>query len=430
MSEPLLNITNLGVAFQQPDTTITAVKNASLHIDSGESVALVGESGSGKSVTALSILQLLPYPPAIHSSESSVWFRGQELIGGTQKQLHTVRGNRISMIFQEPLTSLNPLHTIEKQISEIVMVHKGLTKTAARGKTISLLEQVGINDPVQRLASYPHQLSGGQRQRVMIAMALANEPDLLIADEATTALDVTIQAQILKLLTGLQKRLHMVLLFITHDLGIVRTIAQRVYVMNQGEIVESGHTEQVFSQPQHPYTQQLLAAEPQGSPVVGPPNARTLMETKDLAVWFPVKKGILRRTVRHIKAVDGVTVRVREGHTVGVVGESGSGKTTLGLALLRLESSRGTLRYAGRDLQGLNQNALRPLRQEIQIVFQDPFSSLSPRMSVARIIEEGLVVHRIGHNAKEREQRIIRALEEVRLDPDSRHRYPHEFSGG
>jgi len=430
MSEPLLNITNLGVAFQQPDTTITAVKNASLHIDSGESVALVGESGSGKSVTALSILQLLPYPPAIHSSESSVWFRGQELIGGTQKQLHTVRGNRISMIFQEPLTSLNPLHTIEKQISEIVMVHKGLTKTAARRKTISLLEQVGINDPVQRLASYPHQLSGGQRQRVMIAMALANEPDLLIADEATTALDVTIQAQILKLLTGLQKRLHMALLFITHDLGIVRTIAQRVYVMNQGEIVESGHTEQVFSQPQHPYTQQLLAAKPQGSPVVGPPNARTLMETKDLAVWFPVKKGILRRTVRHIKAVDGVTVRVREGHTVGVVGESGSGKTTLGLALLRLESSRGTLRYAGRDLQGLNQNALRPLRQEMQIVFQDPFSSLSPRMSVARIIEEGLVVHRIGHNAKEREQRIIRALEEVRLDPDSRHRYPHEFSGG
>ncbi|MBT8419454.1 MAG: dipeptide ABC transporter ATP-binding protein, partial [Gammaproteobacteria bacterium] len=430
MPKPLLKITNLGVEFHQPGTSITAVRKASLHVGPGESVALVGESGSGKSVMALSILQLLPCPPAIYTPGSSIVFQEQELIGAPKSQLRSVRGNRVSMIFQEPLTSLNPLHTVEKQVGEVMMAHKGLSRMAARKKTIALLEQVGITNPIQRLAAYPHQLSGGQRQRIMIAMALANEPDLLIADEATTALDVTIQIQILQLLTTLQKRFDMALLFITHDLGIVRTIANRVYVMNQGEIVESGLVDEVFSRPQHPYTQRLLAAEPRGNPISAAPNARTLVEAKNLSVWFPIKKGILRRTVAHIKAVDGITLRVREGHTVGVVGESGSGKTTLGLALLRLETSRGILKYAGRDIQGLNQTTLRPLRREMQIVFQDPFSSLSPRMSVGEIIAEGLLVHRIGRDAAKREELVIRILDEVRLDPESRYRYPHEFSGG
>nr|VFJ63023.1 MAG: microcin C transport system ATP-binding protein [Candidatus Kentron sp. FW]VFJ68984.1 MAG: microcin C transport system ATP-binding protein [Candidatus Kentron sp. FW] len=428
--EPLLKITDLGVRFHQSEADVVALEKASLTINPGEAVALVGESGSGKSVTALSILQLLPYPPAVHSSGSSIRFRGQELIGASKARLRAVRGNRISMIFQEPLTSLNPLHTVERQISEVMMVHKGLMKTHAREKTIALLEQVGIVNPEQRLAAYPHQLSGGQRQRVMIAMALANRPDLLIADEATTALDVTIQAQILRLLTSLQKRFGMALLFITHNLGIVRAVADRVYVMNRGEIVESGIVREVFSRPQHPYTRQLLAAEPRGKPAPPATYAETLVEAKSLKVWFPIKKGILRRTVDHIKAVDDVTLRIREGQTVGVVGESGSGKTTLGLALLRLETSTGTICYAGREIQGLRQTALRPLRREMQIVFQDPFSSLSPRMSVAKIIGEGLAVHRIGRNSDEREGLIIKALDEVRLDPRSRHRYPHEFSGG
>nr|VFJ77457.1 MAG: microcin C transport system ATP-binding protein [Candidatus Kentron sp. FW] len=428
--EPLLKVTDLGVRFHQSGADVVALEKASLTINPGEAVALVGESGSGKSVTALSILQLLPYPPAVHSSGSSIRFQGQELIGASKARLRAVRGNRISMIFQEPLTSLNPLHTVERQISEVMMVHKGLTKTQAREKTITLLEQVGIANSEQRLAAYPHQLSGGQRQRVMIAMALANRPDLLIADEATTALDVTIQAQILRLLTSLRKQFGMALLFITHNLGIVRTVADRVYVMNRGEIVESGIVREVFSRPQHPYTRQLLAAEPRGKPAPPATCAETLVEAKSLKVWFPIKKGILRRTVDHIKAVDDVTLRIREGQTVGVVGESGSGKTTLGLALLRLESSTGTICYAGREIQGLRQAALRPLRREMQIVFQDPFSSLSPRMSVARIIGEGLSVHQVGQNSSEREALIIKALDEVSLDPQSRHRYPHEFSGG
>nr|VFK57868.1 MAG: microcin C transport system ATP-binding protein [Candidatus Kentron sp. TUN]VFK66704.1 MAG: microcin C transport system ATP-binding protein [Candidatus Kentron sp. TUN] len=429
-SDPLLKITNLGVRFNQSGTTVVAVEKASLDINPGETVALVGESGSGKSVTALSILQLLPYPLATHSHSSSIRFRGQELINASKAKLRAVRGNRISMIFQEPLTSLNPLHTVEKQVGEVMMVHQGLTRTNARKKTIALLHQVGITNSEQRLMAYPHQLSGGQRQRVMIAMALANQPDLLIADEATTALDVTIQSQILQLLTTLQKRLGMALLFITHNLGIVRKVADRVYVMNQGEIVESGVVTQVFARPQHPYTQRLLAAEPRGEPVSPSTDAPILVETENLKVWFPIKKGLLRRTVTHIKAVDDITLRIREGQTVGVVGESGSGKTTLGLALLRLETSTGTIRYAGREIQGLRQAALRPLRREMQIVFQDPFSSLSPRMSVAKIIEEGLAVHGIGGNSMAREALIIKALDEVRLDPQSRHRYPHEFSGG
>nr|VFJ92892.1 MAG: microcin C transport system ATP-binding protein [Candidatus Kentron sp. LFY] len=429
-SEPLLEVTNLGIRFNQSETTVVAVEKVSLHINPGEAVALVGESGSGKSVTALSILQLLPYPAAVHSPGSSIRFRGQELIGASKAKLRAVRGNRISMIFQEPLTSLNPLHTVERQIGEVMMVHKGLTRKSARRETIALLEQVGIGNPEQRLMSYPHQLSGGQRQRVMIAMALANRPDLLIADEATTALDVTIQTQILELLTTLQKRFGMALLFITHNLGIVRAVTDRVYVMNQGEIVESGIVRKVFTRPNHPYTRRLLAAEPRGKPALPTTSADTLIAARNLRVWFPIKKGILRRTTEHIKAVDDITLQVREGQTVGVVGESGSGKTTLGLALLRLEASTGTICYAGRDIQGLRQAALRPLRREMQIVFQDPFSSLSPRMSVAKIIGEGLAVHRIGESPMDREMLIISALEEVRLDPRSRHRYPHEFSGG
>nr|VFK22192.1 MAG: microcin C transport system ATP-binding protein [Candidatus Kentron sp. MB]VFK32597.1 MAG: microcin C transport system ATP-binding protein [Candidatus Kentron sp. MB]VFK75990.1 MAG: microcin C transport system ATP-binding protein [Candidatus Kentron sp. MB] len=429
-SEPLLEVTDLEVRFNQSGTDVVAVEGASLYINPGEAVALVGESGSGKSVTALSILQLLPYPMAAHSSDSSIRFLGEELIGAAKARLRSVRGDRISMIFQEPLTSLNPLHTVEKQVGEVMMTHRGLGRSRAREETICLLKQVGIANPERRLAAYPHQLSGGQRQRVMIAMALANQPDLLIADEATTALDVTIQAQILKLLTTLQKRARMALLFITHNLGIVRRVADRVYVMNRGRIVESGPVQMVFTQPQHPYTRGLLAAEPREKSTPPDDSARILVETRALRVWFPIKKGLLRRTVEHVKAVDEITLQVREGQTVGVVGESGSGKTTLGLALLRLAASTGTIRYAGREIQRLRQTALRPLRREMQIVFQDPFSSLSPRMSVGNIIGEGLSVHEMGGAPEEREALIVRALEEVRLDPETRHRYPHEFSGG
>jgi microcin C transport system ATP-binding protein len=341
-----------------------------------------------------------------------------------------MRGNAISMIFQEPMTSLNPLHTVEKQVGEALRLHKGLSRTAAVQRTEELLELVGIPDPASRLASFPHQLSGGQRQRVMIAMALANEPQLLIADEPTTALDVTIQAQVLQLLKDLQAQLGMAMLFITHDLGVVRKMADRVYVMTAGRVVEEGPVAAIFNQPQHSYTQHLLAAEPKGEPVAALPDARQVMQADALRVWFPVKRGVLRRTVDHIKAVDGVTLEVREGHTVGVVGESGSGKTTLGLALLRLQSSRGTIRFNAQDIQGARDNVLRPIRREMQMVFQDPFGSLSPRMSVKEIIEEGLLVHQLGGSAAERERLIVAALEEVGLASDSCQRYPHEFSGG
>ena len=430
MSEALLDIRSLSVDFRQPGAAMRAVRNVSLSVSPGETVGLVGESGSGKSVTALSVLQLLPYPLAHHPPGSSIRFRGQELLGAPPHTLREVRGNDIAMIFQEPMTSLNPLHTVEKQITETLMLHKGLGRTAARGRTLELLDLVGIPDPEQRLQSYPHQLSGGQRQRVMIAMALANEPDLLIADEPTTALDVTIQAQVLGLLAELQARLGMAILLITHDLGIVRKMASRVYVMQGGDVVETGDVEQVFEQPRHPYTQRLLAAEPSGDPVPAPADATTVIEGRDVKVWFPVKRGVLRRTVDHIKAVDGISITVREGHTVGVVGESGSGKTTLGLALLRLERSRGKIRFDDRDIQGWSSTQMRPLRREMQIVFQDPFGSLSPRLSIGQIIAEGLEVHGLAGDEREREAQIIRALEEVHLDPETRHRYPHEFSGG
>jgi microcin C transport system ATP-binding protein len=424
----LLAIENLSTSFDTAGHTVDAVREVSFAIERGETLALVGESGSGKSVTALSVLQLLPYPTARHPS-GSIRFAGRELLGASSSELEAIRGDRIAMIFQEPMTSLNPLHRVEKQIGETLLLHKGLSPERARVRTLELLDRVGIPDAEERLTAFPHELSGGQRQRVMIAMALANEPELLIADEPTTALDVTIQAQILKLLKELQAELGMAMLLITHDLGIVRKVADRVCVMSRGRIVEQAAVARLFASPQHAYTRHLLAAEPGGRPPPPPPMAETVMEGRDVRVWFPIRKGVLRRSVGHVKAVDGIGVAVRERETVGVVGESGSGKTTLGLALLRLERSRGEVRYRDRDLQGLSWSATRPLRRELQIVFQDPFASLSPRMPVGRIVGEGLAIHRLGDEA-ERERRIVRVLEEVGIDPESRHRYPHEFSGG
>ena len=427
--EKLLSIRGLSVSFGQGDREVRAVKNISFDIGEGETVALVGESGSGKSVTALSVIQLLPYPLAHHPS-GSIKFRGQELMGAPNSELHSIRGDRIAIIFQEPMTSLNPLHTIERQVGEIMMVHKGLDKAQARERIIDLLTQVGLPEVESRLKDYPHQLSGGQRQRVMIAMALANDPDLLIADEPTTALDVTIQAQILKLLRDLQQKRGLSMLLITHDLGIVRKVADRVCVMTGGEIVEAGETEEIFERPVHAYTKHLLAAEPKGHPGKPREDAAEIMATDDLKVWFPIKRGVLRRTIGHIKAVDGVTMRVREGHTVGVVGESGSGKTTLAMGLLRLQSSMGDIRFRGNNIHELGWKELRPLRREMQIVFQDPYGSLSPRMSIGQIIEEGLLVHGGAGNYHERRTLIAGALTEVGLEPDMQDRYPHEFSGG
>jgi microcin C transport system ATP-binding protein len=429
MTGPLLQIRDLSVSFDTPGGEVQAVRHLSLDISKGESVALVGESGSGKSVTALSILQLLPYPPARHPS-GSIRFEGQEMVGAPEPVLRRVRGNRVAIIFQEPMTSLNPLHTIEKQVSEVLFVHKALGRAAAHARTLELLRLVGLRQAEQRLDAYPHQLSGGERQRVMIAMALANEPDLLIADEPTTALDVTIQAQILTLLKRLQAQFGMALLLITHDLSIVRKIAGRVCVMTQGEIVESGPTAEIFEQPHHPYTRHLLEAEPKGQPLVAPAGAPAMMAARDVKVWFPIKGGLLRRTVDYLRAVDGISVTVREGHTVGIVGESGSGKTTFGLALLRLLRSEGGITFCGRDIQGLGSKTLRPLRREIQVVFQDPYGSLSPRMSVGQIIGEGLRVHGLGGDPGERRAMIDQVLREVGLDPDIQNRYPHEFSGG
>jgi microcin C transport system ATP-binding protein len=426
---PLLQVQDLSVVFRQGAREIVAVDRISFDIRKGEAVALVGESGSGKSVTALSVLKLLPYPTARHPS-GSIRFKAEELLKLDEQSIRRVRGDDIAIIFQEPMTSLNPLHTIERQIAEILELHRGVTGAAARARVIELLREVGIPDPEGRLASYPHQLSGGQRQRVMIAMALANEPDLLIADEPTTALDVTVQAQILQLLKSLQKRLGMAMLFITHDLGIVRKIAERVCVMRYGKIVEQGAVERVFSAPVHPYTRALLSAEPKPDPAPLQPRAPVVIKTDELKVWFPIRRGLLRRTVGHIKAVDGVSIEVRKGETLGVVGESGSGKTTLGLAILRLISSQGPIVFMGNALQGLKFKSMRPFRRDMQIVFQDPYGSLSPRMSISDIIEEGLWVHHPKMSRQEREQRVVRALVDVGLEPESRFRYPHEYSGG
>jgi len=426
----LLDIRDLTVAFGGN----AAVRGVSFDIWPGETVALVGESGSGKSVTALSVLQLLPYPQARHGPGSSVLWKGQELMGAPEPTLRRIRGNEIAIIFQEPMTSLNPLHTVERQIGEILALHKGLRGDVARARTLELLDLVGIPDAAARLGAFPHQLSGGQRQRVMIAMALANEPDLLIADEPTTALDVTIQAQILTLLGDLQQRLGMAMLLITHDLGIVRKIADRVCVMTAGEIVEQGPTEQVFIEPQHDYTARLLAAEPKGDPRPVDERAATVLQASDVRVWFPIQRGLLKRTVGHIKAVDGVNVKVRAGETVGIVGESGSGKTTLALAMLRLQKCTGRLAFLGREIQGIDARDLRPLRRDMQIVFQDPYGSLSPRLSIAEIVREGLDVHEPAElglpTEADKERRIDEVLREVGLDPSMRDRYPHEFSGG
>jgi microcin C transport system ATP-binding protein len=429
-SEPLIRISDLSVSFGHGEREVKAVRQASLEIGRGETLALVGESGSGKSVTALSIMQLLPYPTAHHPS-GSIMLEGEELMGAPAEVMQKIRGNRVAIIFQEPLTSLNPLHSIEKQLGEILFVHKKMEKGAARARIIELLDEVGLPDVEDRLTAYPHQLSGGQRQRVMIAMSLANDPDLLIADEPTTAVDVTIQAQIIALLRDIQARRGMSILLITHDLGIVRKVAHRVSVMKDGEIVETAATEKLFETPQHDYTKLLLAAEPKGNPLLARDDAKPVMEAVNLRVWFPIKRGILRRTVGYVKAVDGVDVTVREGHTVGVVGESGSGKTTLAMGLLRLERCEGPITFNGTRVDGYGFKQMRPLRKQMQVVFQDPFSSLSPRLSVGQIIEEGLRLHNLaGATYDARRAVIADALTEVGLPPEAQDRYPHEFSGG
>ncbi|MEE2658712.1 MAG: ABC transporter ATP-binding protein [Candidatus Latescibacterota bacterium] len=428
----MLRICDLGVQFRgdEPEADVIAVHSVSLDVREGETVALVGESGSGKSVTALSILQLLPYPRAHHPA-GSIRFRNEELLGAGEGRMRHIRGDRISMIFQEPMTSLNPLHTVEKQVSETLRLHQGMSAAQARECTLELLHQVHLPNPEQRLDAWPHQLSGGQRQRVMIAMALANQPDLLIADEPTTSLDVTVQARILELLHE-QRQLGMSMLLITHDLTIVRHVAERVFVMTEGRIVESGHTEKIFDAPDHPYTKQLLAAEPRRRerPAALRKAQQPVVQGSDLKVLFPIKRGLLRRTVDHVKAVDGVRLEVRPGETLGVVGESGSGKTTLGMALLRLQSCAGSIRFGTQELLSISPRELRPLRRQMQIVFQDPFSSLSPRLSAFQIIEEGLRVHDIGADREERRQLVADILTEVGLDADAMERYPHEFSGG
>ena len=427
--ERLVDVERLSVDFRTADQTVHAVKSVSFHINKGETVALVGESGSGKTVSALSILRLLPYPPASHPS-GAIRFDNQDLLKLPESEVRKVRGNRISMIFQEPMNSLNPLHRIEKQVGEVLRLHQGLGKAEARAEVLSLLKKVGIDEAEKRLSAYPHELSGGQRQRVMIAMALANKPDLLIADEPTTALDVTIQAQILTLLEDLQRELGMAMLFITHDLGIVRRMAARVYVMRYGEVVEQGDTKAVFAKPAHPYTRLLLEAEPKGDPPPANLASPVVLQTDDLKVWFPIKAGLLRTVVDHVKAVDGVSLRLRQGETLGIVGESGSGKTTLGLALLRLISSQGPIAYVGKRIDELDLKGMRPLRKEMQVVFQDPYGSLSPRLSISQIIEEGLRIQHPELELDQRRERVAAALTEVGLDPALQDRYPHEFSGG
>jgi len=427
--KPLLSVRDLRVTFRHQDASTRAVDGVDFDMAAGETLALVGESGSGKSVSALSILKLLPYPAAFHPS-GSILFEGVDLMQCNEKQLRQIRGRRIAMIFQEPMTSLNPLHNVERQIAEILRLHQGLSGKVARARIIELLTQVGIHEPESRLNAYPHQLSGGQRQRVMIAMALANDPALLIADEPTTALDVTVQAQILTLLKSLAVRTNMAMLFITHDLSIVRQIADQVAVMTQGKIVEKGQTVDIFTNPGHDYTKKLLGAELTNAPPVANPHAPILMQGRGVRVNFVTKNTFWKHKRKIIKAVNNIDICLRAGQTLGLVGESGSGKTSLGLALTRMIASQGEITFDGQSIAHKNFRAMRPLRRHIQIVFQDPYGALSPRLSVADIISEGLHVHKPHLTAKEREAQIIKALEEVQLDPDTRHRYAHEFSGG
>jgi microcin C transport system ATP-binding protein len=425
---PLVDVRDLSIAFQQGSERKTVVDRVSFRIEKGKALALVGESGSGKTVTAQAVVRLLPQPAASYPT-GQILFQGKDVLKMSEGELREMRGAAVTMVFQEPMTSLNPLHTIARQIGEIIALHHGRS-AATKARIVELLSEVGVVDPAERLGAYPHQLSGGQRQRVMIAMALANRPDLLIADEPTTALDVTVQAQILKLLKDLQTKFGMALLFITHDLNVVRRIADDVIVMQQGAIVEAGLMAAVFAAPRHPYTQALLAAEPKGEPPPSDKSAATIASADDLKVWFPIRRGLFRRPVGYVKAVDGVSLAVREGETLGVVGESGSGKTTLGQAILRLIRSEGPIAYCGRPIERLNAKAMRPLRREMQIVFQDPFGSLSPRMSVAEIVEEGLIAQGTRLNAAERRRVVERALADTGLDPSALDRYPHEFSGG
>ena len=426
MDNPLLAINDLRIRFQQGKNSVDAVKGVSFSVKAGETVGLVGESGSGKSITALSILQLLP-ENALCTGEVS--FANEALLDLSKSQMRKIRGHKISMIFQEPMTALNPLHTIEKQICEVLGIHLGLKNSEATEKALKILELVGIRDAKNRLKAYPHELSGGQRQRAMIAMALACEPTLLIADEPTTALDVTVQRQILSLLADIQQKLGMAILFISHDLNLIRHVSDRICVMKDGEIVEQGVTESVFNAPQHPYTIDLLNAEPEGEPEPLKENPTNLVTGERIKVWFPIKKGFFKKTVGHVKAVTDLSLTIHQGETLGIVGESGSGKTTLGMALLKLQTSEGLIKFEETRIDNMNQNQFRPLRREMQIVFQDPFGSLSPRMTVTDIVGEGLDIHNLTTEAN-REEQIIAALEDVGLDPECRHRYPHEFSGG
>lgn len=428
MTSPLLSVKDLAIQFSVGNKTVDAVHQLSFDLHPGETLAIVGESGSGKSVSTLALLQLLP-PASSRIPSGSAIFKGKELLHCSEPEIRAIRGNRISMIFQEPMTSLNPLHTIEKQISESLLLHKQMSRPAAKARVIELLELVGIPDPAGRLADYPHQLSGGQKQRVMIAMALANEPDILIADEPTTALDVTVQKQVLELIKSLQKTLDMAVILISHDLNVVRHNADHIVVMKQGHVVESNSCEAIFNTPQHAYTQTLIHAEPKGRPAEVPENSARLLEADNLRVHFPVQRNFWGKPVRFMKAVHDISIAINEGETLGIVGESGSGKTTLGMAILKLINSEGRINFAGQPIEHLNQAQFRPFRKDIQIVFQDPYGSLSPRMSISQIIAEGLDIHKIG-SKESQDQVIIEAMQEVELDPDMRHRYPHEFSGG
>lgn len=427
-TQPILSVKDLSIAFVHEGHEQTVVNNVSFDLKKGETLALVGESGSGKSVTSNAIIQLLPKQTARYTS-GQVLFKQQNLLQANERELRAVRGNEIGMIFQEPMTSLNPLHTVERQITEVLQLHRGLSNKQCKERCLELLTLVGIPEPDRRLGAYPHELSGGQKQRVMIAMALANEPEVLIADEPTTALDVTVQKQVLELIADLQQKMSMSIILISHDLNVVKQYADTVAVMKHGEIVEYGEAKTLFKNPQHPYTCALIESEPTGSPRPIDKNAAELLHSKELVIEFPIKKNLFGKVVESFTAVDHVELSVRQGETLGIVGESGSGKTTIGMAILKLLNSKGDIGFDGKRIDQMNQKQFRPLRREIQIVFQDPFGSLSPRMSIGQIVSEGLEIHKVG-TPQEREQMIIDALREVELDPEYRHRYPHEFSGG
>lgn len=428
-AKPLLQVKDLSIRFATRGGHVDVVHDVGFELHAGETLALVGESGSGKSVTALSVLQLLNPHQASYPS-GSILFKGEEIVGAPTVVMERIRGDQIGMIFQEPMTSLNPLHTIEKQLNEVLLIHKGMNQAEAQKRSLELLSLVGLDQVAERLGAYPHQLSGGQRQRVMIAMALANDPDILIADEPTTALDVTVQAQILSLLTELQQKLGLAVLLITHDLTVVQNIAHRVCVMRHGKILETGTTQEVFDSPSHPYTQELLDAEPRGRASKIDASVEPLLKTKDLKVWFPIKRGVFKRTVGHVKAVDGLSLELRAGETLGVVGESGSGKSTLAQALLRLIPSTGEIWFDQQPIHDRNGASLMPLREDMQVVFQDPFGSLSPRMSISDIVLEGLKAHGRLPKPDIADETVVNVLTQVGLDPESRFRYPHEFSGG